>query len=104
MDGDGLAETPDGLTDGLGLNVASDGLTEADNDTEADGVMDDVADATPEKSIATDDIGGNGELAYLLSYPIAHTTCVTPLNEICASFASPLFASRLHIITLDDPV
>ena len=104
MDGDGLAETPDGLTDGLGLSVAFDGLTDGLNDIDSDGVTDDVADATPEKSMAVFDIGGNGELAYLLSNPIAHTTCVTPLNEICASFASPLFASRLHIITLDDPV
>jgi len=104
MDGDGLADTPDGLTDGLGLSVFTDGLTVALSDTLLLHVFDGVALATPDKSIHTDDIAGIGTLLYLFPDPIAHTTAVTPSNTILASFSSPLFAYRLHIITLLDPV
>ena len=104
MDGDGLADTPDGLADGLALRVFTDGLTVALSDTLLLPVFDGVALATPDKSINTDDIAGIGTLLYLFPDPIAHTTFVTPSNTMLASFTSPLFAYRLHIITLLDPV
>ncbi len=75
-----------------------------DGDGDAVMLADELDDATPLKSTTVLPIGGNGELAYPLPNPTAHTTLLTPVNEICAPLASPLCACRLHDITLVDAV
>ena len=49
-------------------------------------------------------LAGNGADENAWPDPIAHTTYVGPVSEICASFDTPLFAIRLNVIIDVDPV